>query len=89
MQRPRSAKLEAAQLLQNLRKILCRFTAVVVSSAFWKSLKNVFSEAWDPLNFDKEKDVGTSPKIGKASSISGADATPPPVALQVVATPSV
>ena len=39
MQRPRSDKLETAQLLQILRKILCRFMAVVVSSAFWKSLK--------------------------------------------------
>ena len=39
MQRPRSDKFETAQLLQILRKILCRFMAVVVSSAFWKSLK--------------------------------------------------
>ena len=38
MQRPRSDKFETAQLLQDLRKILCRFMAVVVSSAFWKSL---------------------------------------------------
>ena len=38
MQRPRSDKFETAQLLQILRKILCRFMAVVVSSAFWKSL---------------------------------------------------
>ena len=38
MQRPRSDKLETAQLLQILHKILCRFMAVVVSSAFWKSL---------------------------------------------------
>ena len=38
MQRPRSDKLETAQLLPILRKILCRFMAVVVSSAFWKSL---------------------------------------------------
>ena len=38
MQRPRSDKVEAAQLLQILRKILCRFMAVVVSSAFCKSL---------------------------------------------------
>ena len=41
MQRPRSDKLETAQLLQNLRKILCRFMAVVVSSAFWKSLSGL------------------------------------------------
>ena len=39
MQRPRGDKFETAQLLQILRKILCRFMAVVVSSAFWKSLK--------------------------------------------------
>ena len=39
MQRPRSDKFETAQLLQILRKILCRFMAVVVSSAFWKSLR--------------------------------------------------
>ena len=38
MQRPRSDKLETAQLLQILRRILRRFMAVVVSSAFWKSL---------------------------------------------------
>ena len=38
MQRPWNDKLEAAQLLQNLRKSLNRFMAVVVSSAFWKSL---------------------------------------------------
>ena len=38
MQRLRSDKLETAQLLQILRKILGRFMAVVVSSAFWKSL---------------------------------------------------
>ena len=37
MQRPRSDTLEPAQLLQILRKILRRFMAVVVSSAFWKS----------------------------------------------------
>ena len=34
MQRPRSDKLETAQLLQILRKILRRFMAVVLSSAF-------------------------------------------------------
>ena len=34
MQRPRSDKLETAQLLQNLCKMLRRFMAVVVSSAF-------------------------------------------------------
>ena len=39
MQRPRSDKFETAQLLQILHKILCRFMAVVVSSAFWKSLR--------------------------------------------------
>ena len=38
MQRPRSDKFETAQLLQILHKILCRVMAVVVSSAFWKSL---------------------------------------------------
>ena len=38
MQRPRSDKFETAQLLQISCKILCRFMAVVVSSAFWKSL---------------------------------------------------
>ena len=34
MPRPRNDKLESAQLLQNLRQILRRFVAVVVSSAF-------------------------------------------------------
>ena len=43
MQRPRSDKFETAQLLQFLRKILCRFMAVVVSSAFWKSLRQNLS----------------------------------------------
>ena len=43
MQRPRSDKFETAQLLQILRKILCRFMAVVVSSAFWKSLMHLNS----------------------------------------------
>ena len=38
MQRPRSEKLETAQLLQNVHEILRRFMAVVVSSAFRKSL---------------------------------------------------
>ena len=38
MQRPRNDKLETAQLRENLRQILRRFVAVVVSSAFWKSL---------------------------------------------------
>ena len=37
-QRPRSDKLETAQLLHILRQILRRFMVVVVSSAFWKSL---------------------------------------------------
>ena len=38
MQRPWNDKLEIAPLRQNLRRILRRFVAVVVSSAFWKSL---------------------------------------------------
>ena len=39
-QRPWSDKLETAQLLQNVYEMSRRFMAVVVSSAFRKSLKN-------------------------------------------------
>ena len=49
MQRTRSDKLETAQLLQILRKILCRFMAVVVSSAFWKSLSKEAPEFFDKI----------------------------------------
>ena len=40
MQWPWNDKLETAQLRQNMRQILRSFVAVVVSSAFWKSLNN-------------------------------------------------
>ena len=62
MQRPRSDKFETAQLLQILRKILCCFMAVVVSSAFWKSLRNsIFGMASHDLSNTKTRILGATP----------------------------
>ena len=72
MQRPRSDKLETAQLLQILRKILCRFMAVVVSSAFWKSLRMcVFLLGWylwDPDCLAEGPSSWNAPKIDKRTA---------------------
>ena len=76
MQRPRSDKLETAQLLQILRKVLRRFMAVFVSSAFCKSLRNmsrIFREiacGHFPWELKKEKIAKISLRFSPLSCIN-------------------
>ena len=53
MQRPCNDKSEAQQSLPKVHEILCRFVAVVVSSAFRKSLNNL----WPPEILSSRKNM--------------------------------